>query len=230
MGKQKYICISMGIIFSISLMAVLFLTSIELIAFNKNFYIGQYEKNQTGDIIGANEEELSYITDEMLAYLKDKRQDFDIKWSEGGNIFNEREIEHMKDVKVLFMNGFKIRNILALIALALFVVIILIYPRTWPRYMPLSYIWTLTATVAFVGLMALFMYKDFDRIWDKFHHIFFTNDLWLLDPDTDVMIMMMPSNFFFSLILNVIKVFCAGAGSLLIASIYLYKESIKRNI
>lgn len=37
---------------------------------------------------------------------------------------------------------------------------------------------------------------DFDRVFTLFHEIAFTNDLWLLNPNTDMLIRLMPETFF----------------------------------
>lgn len=37
---------------------------------------------------------------------------------------------------------------------------------------------------------------DFDGLFVRFHQTFFTNDLWLLNPSTDLLIRLMPTQFF----------------------------------
>ena len=39
---------------------------------------------------------------------------------------------------------------------------------------------------------------DFNRLFILFHRIAFTNDLWLLNPRTDLLIRLMPIGFFIS--------------------------------
>ena len=45
---------------------------------------------------------------------------------------------------------------------------------------------------------------DFNFFWHTFHQLFFTNDLWLLDPSTDVMIQMLPAPVFEGLIIKIV--------------------------
>ena len=49
----------------------------------------------------------------------------------------------------------------------------------------------LTTTV-----LAFIISSDFDRYFIKFHKIFFTNDLWMLNPETDKLIRLVPIGFF----------------------------------
>jgi integral membrane protein (TIGR01906 family) len=46
--------------------------------------------------------------------------------------------------------------------------------------------------VVLVGVLSLL---DFDALWTRFHQIAFRNDLWLLDPRTDYLIMLFPEPF-----------------------------------
>lgn len=40
------------------------------------------------------------------------------------------------------------------------------------------------------------MSTDFTKYFIMFHHIFFSNDLWILDPATDMLINIVPEGFF----------------------------------
>jgi integral membrane protein (TIGR01906 family) len=62
-------------------------------------------------------------------------------------------------------------------------------------------------TVVFLGSIMLWALMDFNSIFYFFHILSFSNDLWLLDPATDYLIMMFPSGFFFdSAILIVVTI------------------------
>lgn len=57
----------------------------------------------------------------------------------------------------------------------------------------------LTGTGVFAALVAagaIWALIDFDGLFTTFHHLAFTNDLWLLDPRTDLLIRLMPEEFF----------------------------------
>ena len=67
----------------------------------------------------------------------------------------------------------------------------------------------LGVAAAFGGLVAI----DFNKYFVLFHEIFFNNDLWLLDPATDLLIRMLPEGFFFDMVIRIGVIFI---GSLLI--------------
>jgi integral membrane protein (TIGR01906 family) len=56
------------------------------------------------------------------------------------------------------------------------------------------------AVLAVVGILAA---SGFESSWEGFHEVFFTNDLWQLDPDTDRLIQMFPEEFWFRAVLFV---------------------------
>ncbi len=52
--------------------------------------------------------------------------------------------------------------------------------------------------IALIVLVAVLSLLDFDALWTRFHQIAFRNDLWLLDPSTDYLIMLFPEPFWFA--------------------------------
>ena len=55
---------------------------------------------------------------------------------------------------------------------------------------------------------------SFDGLFLTFHRVAFRNDLWLLDPRTDLLIRLMPSALFMDLGLKGLGAFAAGLGML----------------
>ena len=52
------------------------------------------------------------------------------------------------------------------------------------------------AVLAALTAAAVWAAVDFDSLFILFHKLSFTNDLWLLDPQTDLLIRLMPTEFF----------------------------------
>jgi len=66
-------------------------------------------------------------------------------------------------------------------------------------------------TILLIALSFLAL-TNFESTFTKFHEIMFTNNLWLLNPATDKLIVMYPENFFYEATQNII------VRSLLVAS------------
>lgn len=220
---KKFICQIVAIVCSVVIVLVLILTSIEIVAFDRNFYMEQYRKNDTAHIAGATTEQLLGFTDALLLYLKGGRSDLYIRWPDGRYVFSGREIEHMKDVRQLFVYGVKLRNIGLFFVIVLISIMSYVYGRIWTRYLSSTFIAVFAVTLLMALLIGVGMMKNFDLMWDRFHHIFFTNDLWILDPSSDILIMMMPGEFFISIIKVVAGYFVIGMGFLFVTSLLLYR-------
>ena len=69
------------------------------------------------------------------------------------------------------------------------------------------------------GLGALIA-SDFNRYFVIFHHIFFNNDLWILNPATDMLINIVPEPFFMDTAFLILAIF--GASTVLVFGISLF--------
>lgn len=49
---------------------------------------------------------------------------------------------------------------------------------------------------AVIAALAAIISTNFTKYFIMFHHMFFTNDLWILDPTTDMLINIVPEGFF----------------------------------
>jgi integral membrane protein (TIGR01906 family) len=66
-------------------------------------------------------------------------------------------------------------------------------------------------TIVLLGSVMLWALIDFNSIFYFFHILSFSNDLWLLDPATDYLIMMFPSGFFFDAAILIVATIIAAA-------------------
>ena len=58
--------------------------------------------------------------------------------------------------------------------------------------------------VAIVALVGVFSLIDFSALWTVFHRIAFRNDLWLLDPTRDYLIMLFPEPAWYAYTLRMV--------------------------
>ena len=62
----------------------------------------------------------------------------------------------------------------------------------------------------FVGMcltLALLAYTNFTKYFTLFHKIFFDNDLWILNPKTDMLINLLPEGFFSDMAVRILLIF-----------------------
>ena len=203
MSKLHY---SLGILCSFCLMIVLLITSVEAVTYwTPGFYEKEYARyNVTADV-NMEMEDLLEVTDEMMAYLRGDREDLHINTTVGGvqrEFFNEREIAHMEDVRGLFLAALLIRRICIGLAAACLLALYLLKARI-KRVLPKSICIGTGLFFALVCVLAGVISTNFTKYFILFHHIFFNNDLWILDPSTDLLINIVPEPFFMDTALRI---------------------------
>lgn len=182
-----------------SMILVLLVTAAEAaIYIDFNFYQKEYEKYQVLNELDMEMEDVMDVTHEMMSYLHGKRDDLIVKTTVAGveqEFFNDREKAHMIDVKGLFTAAIVIRYA-ALILLAISIWILVALKTNWKKLIAKFYMIGVTVLLLMLGGLGYLFTKDFNKYFVKFHEIFFNNDLWILDPETELMIRMLPEGFF----------------------------------
>lgn len=175
------------------------LKSVEINTFNKSFYLASYEKHNVVEVTGKSIDQLDHITRELHSYIKGESVEEVLK-----PFFNEREIKHLEDVKVLFKYGFTLKRLS--FVLSLFgIIIFLIYKDVAKLGTGLFYgtfIWW-----GLIVLLFLLSTADFNKYFTYFHLIFFDNDLWILNPERDLLIQILPEEFFISIFRRIVLFF-----------------------
>lgn len=183
------------IVLIVSLSLFCLLTAAEINAFNIRHYVDSFHKHNIYDVTGKSLQELVDITDDLFTYLKGDAGDEILEPH-----FNKREVLHMRDVQVLFKYGFILKYISVILSLA----IIIYFVTTGEKQLLGKWLYKgMMVNWILVGLLGIMIYFDFTKYFTYFHYIFFTNDLWLLDPRTDLMIQMLPEEFFSSMAINI---------------------------
>ena len=208
MGNRKrfwmVLCTALG---SLLLIVGLLIASVEMFAVNPAFFRSEYSKLDTAQSIGISEEGLTEVTQKLLAYTTGADDNLDIQAEIKGEmqeVFGEREKDHMVDVKLLYLGARNVRTITLVAAVVLIAAAFLIGRRETLKTLCKSFLRVSAGFLIFVGAIAIYAALDFTSFWTNFHHVFFTNDLWILDPRTDVLIQMVPEQFFSDLVARII--------------------------
>jgi len=189
----------LGYLFAVCLVLVILSQSIIFPTFFMPFFSWQYDRLDVAQTIQVEEDELMRVTRELLDYMRGDRPSLeDIYATVAGverRFFSDIEIRHMIDVLDLYNIAFMIRNVAFFLALGLVLGMILLKYKTFAILARCSrevLVGFLALTAALVGVIAI----NFNRAFDIFHHIFFNNDYWILDPRVDLLINMVPLPFF----------------------------------
>jgi integral membrane protein (TIGR01906 family) len=167
------------------------------------FYKREFKKNNTYALMGMEEDQLNSVAQGMINYLDGSDEtladDTAVVWGVERPFFNEKEISHMVDVKFLFTWGIAIKNIAIFVLLASIVYFVASHFILRNKPLRTMFGWWRgfsAGTLVLVAALGITIAINFRRAFTIFHEIFFTNDLWLLNPRTDLLINMLPNQFF----------------------------------
>jgi len=169
-----------------------------VIAFAVNFqplYEYGFDRYDVGDTTGLADAGLSKAARGLIDYFNSGEDYIDLVVVKGGEqfqLFNEREIAHLYDVKGLIRLDYGVLAAgLAITAVATGIFLF----RRQPRSLAAPLFWGGSLTLIGVAALAVIAIADFDAFFTRFHLLSFTNDFWMLDPATDYLIRLFPDGF-----------------------------------
>ncbi|MCP2239408.1 TIGR01906 family membrane protein [Thermoanaerobacterium thermosaccharolyticum] len=183
-----------SIMMIIFLFLIVLLSNLQYLAFDKNFYIHEFNKYGIEDVTGMHSSQLNKVVARIQDYLFGKVDSLQLNAVIDGQnqkVFNERELDHMRDVRELFKNGFLIRNIMIFLYI-LTALYLYIKKEDIFNYTYRGMVFVILFLIAVVAVVSL----DFNRWFIYFHLLFFNNNLWELDVTRDRLIQMLPEGFF----------------------------------
>ena len=197
----RFLCILRSTLIVLIVPLLLVTTNVRLVAASPYLYSYGFQKYGIESVTGIEMGQLELAGEKIRDYFSNDQDylviDIERQGQEIKNLYNQREILHMKDVKNLIQLIYSIQ----IWSLLLFITLILIgflsiRLRKFSNVIdPISWGGGLTLGIAaVVGILSLF---GFQRLFLFFHLVSFDNDLWILDPTRDYLIMMFPQGFFF---------------------------------
>ena len=173
------------------------------------FYKKEYEKYRVTDNLNMKIDNVMAVTEHMMAYLIGKEEKLSIVTDVDGehqDFFNEQDRLHLADVRNLFLGGLKLRNYAVILATILMIVL-MAKKADFRRLVPQGYLQALFVYLILAAILGVAMSIDFTSCFTLFHKLFFTNNLWIFDPETDYMIRMLPEGFFSDMVIRVGVIF-----------------------
>ena len=182
-------------------MPLFLITSSVTWAFNSpGLYNDGFEKYSISRISGISDSDLRQVGADIRSYVNSGDEPLDVRASILGterDLFNDREVAHMKDVKQLVRGVYVLALASAMYLAAMVVIGFALYRGRFFVDLSKRLAWggglTLVLLIVF-GLVAL---VGFDGVFLKFHQLSFTNDFWRLDPRTDYLVRIFPQDFWF---------------------------------
>ena len=183
-------------------------TSFEIITFSDWIYKYNWDRNNISEITNLTIQELDKSADKIKVYFKDNEEYLNvsiIRDNQSLSVFKQKEIDHMTDVKHLIKLVMGFQRISALI-LILILAIILFGKFKESRTNILRNILLKSSLIwgALLLIVLISIGVNFNKTFLLFHKLVFTNDLWILDPMNDYLIIMFPERFFMEITLFIV--------------------------
>lgn len=200
-------------------------------AFSSSFYQSQNCKLEISENINVSKEDYKKSMQTLLDYIRGEREDMkvviQVKDVEK-EAFNARETSHMVDVRKLYLDARLLTFFAIGVAICLLLVIYFDKPSDFLEIVSTSFLRVCVVLLFILCGLVVYALVDFTAFWTKFHELFFNNDLWLLNPRTDLMIQMLPEEIFFALIIRIVSTFIGVYLIMIILSIWYLKVKRKR--
>ncbi|KFZ26361.1 MAG: hypothetical protein KQ78_01414 [Candidatus Izimaplasma bacterium HR2] len=199
MMKIAKIVISITIPFFLLILFASFLTSKPYLLLSK----GLYESHE--DVYFDHD----YAVDRIAGYLNYRYNDLEFGLDENDDsvILRDIEISHMVDVKNLY-TYLRVAAIISLIvAVSLSYMLYKVDKKELYKTFKNMYL----GPMFFVMFIGGYLIIDFDTAFTAFHQMFFTNDDWIL-YSTDVLIILLPTNFWMISGLIILTLFSSTIG------------------
>jgi len=183
---------------------------------------GSEENNVRQDLADAGLEltdsQLEDVYAGLISYFNSSEEYISLTIIKDGKpfeLFNEREVAHLRDVKDLIWLDYRFLLVTLIYTLG-YAGVSLLWRKDWRR-LAQGVVRGSGITLALMLALGLGILLNFDRFFWQFHVISFTNELWQLDPTKDYLIMLFPQGFWYDAAL-----FCAvatAAGAMILAAI-----------
>lgn len=223
---RGWVVFSFATIFAIAVPAFLLLANVEYVTKSDWLYSYNWWRNDIPNRTSLPVSELDSGADQIKDYFTNDEELLDLRVTFRGeevSLYKEREVLHMVDVKGLMQGVFNAVRITGGIALLIALAGAIYFGRQFWAILLTTLRWSALGSGIVLGVLAIAVLIDFDFVFRQFHFLSFANDLWLLNPFTDFLIIMFPQQFFFEATLF-IAVFAVAQFAVLMYAVYLIKK------
>ena len=215
------------VIFILALPALLISAAIA-VEFNSLWlYKDGFEKYNVSQATGLAEAELEKAAAGLISYFNSDEEYISltvIRDNQPFELFNQREVAHLRDVKRLVRLDYRLLLGTAIYVGAYAGVCLWRRRKLRQRLAQAAIIGSSIALGMIVVLGVGSTVQGFQEVFARFHFLAFTNELWMLDPSRDYLMMLFPEGFWYDASMLFGMIVAGVAGTLLgVAGGYLWR-------
>ncbi len=158
-----------------------------------------FDKYNISQATGLDSQQLRSVAQRLIDYFDLRTDSTQVEVSKGGvqfNLFNERELIHLEDVKNLIQRDYWVAKVVFLLMVICAVALIFGFKSGW-REPVKGLFWGSAITLGLMIVLGVWAVVGFEQFFILFHVISFTNQFWMLDPARDYLIRLFPEGFFY---------------------------------
>ena len=213
MMKKERIASAVGFCLLWSMILFVLFAAVYNIAGDEALLSAEMRRHASPKVSGLPDDRYPYMAHMIAGFLTDKQEGFQYYYTDAdGNLivcFSPHEAEHMADCRNLVRLTRTLRWIFGAAALLLLVAAFVLRKERKKLSFGMRIGFYSTAGL-FVALL-IWGIVSFDSLFTVFHRLLFTNDGWLLDASTDMLIRLMPTSFFVSMAVKLLLAVTAVA-------------------
>lgn len=204
--SAAFAAVALGILLTLSFLLGWLAQSVMAVGQREDYYLRSFQKYRVWEDAGISEEDAARIARALPQYLTGDTQALSLEITLDGETqpaFHADELAHMADVRGLFVLAERLLLVCA-VCFAVLVILLLVWRSHWDlRLLWRAVLWTMAGGLACFLALAVWAAVDFSSLFTLFHQLSFSNDLWLMNPATDLMIRLMPQDMFFDGMLSI---------------------------
>ncbi len=200
---------------------LIFLLAANFIAFDKSFYQRKFSEYK----VNENVEGAQYLHEQVISFIQGKSSGLP-------NGFNERERQHLLDVKGII----KISSIALYIFIAVFIILlvasafILKVNNYIINFVGKVLLFGGILTIMLAAILFFMISFGFSATFESFHKLFFEKGTYVFDPANEMIVNLYPEQLFMDLGLKISKrVILASALVILLGIILIFMSKSKKN-
>ena len=167
---------------------------------NVGLYEGGFERYRISLVSGITPDDLRQVALDLRGYFNSGDEPLSIHTRIYGvetELFNEKEVHHMRDVKHLLWGVYAVFGVAAACLAVLTATGFIRWRREFLPVLARQAAWGGGLTIGLLVAFGLLAAVGFDQLFLLFHRVSFANDFWQLDPRTDYLVLLFPQGFWF---------------------------------
>lgn len=198
-------------------------TPVQIYSHSINLYRAGFEKYDISLKTGINSQQLQQVAQQMIGYFNGSADTPQVVVTVNGTdrpLYNEKELFHLEDV----CNILRLFTRLLVASIILFIAVVIYLYLSRKLYELLKAVQVgAIITSALTGALIVWAIIDFNSLFLLFHYVSFSNDLWILDPAKDYLIMLFPEGFFNDAAIMIVMTVLIEAVIIWIAAFFIRK-------